>query len=1096
MVPETGRRVGPYEILGRIGGGGMGHVFRAWDARLHREIAIKFLHDEYAMPGMRERFLREARAASALNHPNICTVFDIGEQDGDPYLVMELLQGQTLKDRLDHARMSVEDMLCVGKEVAEALEAAHAKGVIHRDIKPANIFLVPKPSGGTQAKVLDFGLAKIEGGVLGARGGRSVDITSIGATVGTLAYMSPEQARGEVLDSRSDLFSLGVVMYEMATRQIPFPGATSALVFVKLLNQAPEPVRDWNEAVPRDFEKVISKLMAKERTARFQTAHELYEALSKVNEKPAGGNWLRRATAAVPLVRAAEPARRLPPRRRELETDTPPPPGREALREPAREPVREPAREPVDRRPPASTPIPQRPSTDQPQFLRPVARVPRPDATPGPSSDVAALRTQSASAPAQAGAGSATALKTPVPPAELSLPEAAARPVVSPTAAEPLATDLSSGEFAAAIQQDEGSHAPRIRLRVQPLWIAGGVVLLIVLGVAAWLIVNRGHFSPGMLSAEDAVVVTEIENKTGDKSLDATVAEGLQLTLEQSPYLLLRRGMAYRLQRHLVVSQQDGEMNPQVLARTVAQRLGVKAYLYGQITGTTAPYVLHVDLLNATSGDTMTEVEEKVPSLQEVGTVIDRVGDDLRANVGEDGDSISHNHVTLSREATQNLDALHAFAQAEDAFANGDQLGALKLYQQAVTLDPRFVQAQLALSRYYARQRAEIAAADTAKLALSASDGTSDRLHSLAQFNYELNASGDYTRAAVFARHLISVNPHDSEALEGLAVVLRLQGHMVESLQAAQQSYTEDPDNVDALVAASNALVALDRYDAAYQLQGQWQRLGFVGAWVSLVPAFLEGKQGALSVAIASMQEPSQQYRTQWSYGLYLDNIGQLKNGLQLWTRNAGLAQDIKGLESVPAFLLAQGALNRALLGDCSTALSLVRQAGQAPGGMTALFNMGMAQAMCGEASTARQTIAQLQQRYPQSFNVNSFYVADIGAAIALNQNDPATALDLLKNARQFDLISLTPYLRGKAHVALRQGQIGIVDYQTILAHRGVTFIVGSDVYPVAEIGVARAFADTGDLGNSAGAYKHFLELWQNADPGQPLLTEARAHAQ
>ena len=234
MNPETGRRFGPYEMQSRLGGGGMGYVFRAWDARLHREVAIKLLHNEYAMPGMRERFLREARAASALNHPNICTIFDIGEQDGDPYLVMELLEGETLRDRILNRTIQTDDIICIGKEVAEALGAAHAKGIVHRDVKPANIFLVDRANASVQAKVLDFGLAKIEGGVLGARGGRAPDITTIGSTVGTLAYMSPEQARGEALDSRSDLFSLGVVLYEMATRHVPFQGATSALVFVKL----------------------------------------------------------------------------------------------------------------------------------------------------------------------------------------------------------------------------------------------------------------------------------------------------------------------------------------------------------------------------------------------------------------------------------------------------------------------------------------------------------------------------------------------------------------------------------------------------------------------------------------------------------------------------------------------------------------------------------------------------------------------------------------------------------------------------------------------------------------------------------------------
>ena len=158
MNPETGRRFGPYEIQSRLGGGGMGHVFRAWDARLHREVAIKLLNHEYAMPGMRERFLREARAASALNHPNICTVFDIGEQDGDPYLVMEMPRGRDAQGTGSRrVRCRSRRLSAIARESAEALGAAHSKGVIHRDIKPANIFLVEKPKGGIQAKVLDFG---------------------------------------------------------------------------------------------------------------------------------------------------------------------------------------------------------------------------------------------------------------------------------------------------------------------------------------------------------------------------------------------------------------------------------------------------------------------------------------------------------------------------------------------------------------------------------------------------------------------------------------------------------------------------------------------------------------------------------------------------------------------------------------------------------------------------------------------------------------------------------------------------------------------------------------------------------------------------
>ena len=213
-----------------------------------------------------------------------------------------------MKDRVAHGALPAEEIVRYAIEISDALAVAHAKGIVHRDIKPANIFLVKMPNGKSQAKVLDFGLAKIG---LEHRGGwesRRLDLTLAGATVGTLSYMSPEQARGESLDIRSDLFSLGIVLYEMATRQVPFRGTTSALMFVQLFSHDPEPVRNWNESIPRELEKVILKLLAKERKARFQTAQELRDALVKVGKKLGRVGWLNKGPAAVvPLVRANDP---------------------------------------------------------------------------------------------------------------------------------------------------------------------------------------------------------------------------------------------------------------------------------------------------------------------------------------------------------------------------------------------------------------------------------------------------------------------------------------------------------------------------------------------------------------------------------------------------------------------------------------------------------------------------------------------------------------------------------------------------------------------------------------------------------------------
>jgi eukaryotic-like serine/threonine-protein kinase len=1102
MIPEVGQRFGPYEILGRLGGGGMGLVFKAWDERLHREVAVKLLHDDYTMPGMRERFLQEARAASALNHPNICTVFDIGEQDQNPYLVMELLEGETVKDRIAHGALSAEEIVRYAMEITDALAVAHSKGIVHRDIKPANIFLVEMPNGKSQAKVLDFGLAKIRLEMGGGWESRTLDLTLAGATVGTLAYMSPEQARGESLDIRSDLFSLGIVLYEMATRQVPFRGTTSALLFVQLFTHAPEPVRNWNESIPRELEKVILKLLEKDRKKRFQTASELHDALGKIGDR-LGRGWLTRGlTPPVPLVRANDPVAR------------------------HKGPKRKPERVPSDPQVEGAPAVGGSSQSSGSMVIRPV-RVPAADVSVDHNVAIPARQ-------------SAVALDSGTMPAELELPtvhgavvesdssvvvmqqrskEAATRDMQARPVETVLAQSASGATqfeyefddvdlerpsvatFPDSSDRDLIETSLAVAARTKKLVM--GVSVLIIIGVAAVALVQSGLFRPLVLGSKDHLLLTVIQNKTSDKTLDETVMQGVEIALRQSKTLNVLGGEAYQAGLRQIEAE-SGEA-ASVAGQKVAQKVGARAYLYGEIRESGTAYTISVDVLKTDSNDEVATLEEIAANREEIPAAIGRVAQDIRVEVSEDRKAEIKSSEALQTDATANLDALHAYAMGEAAMQRGRTDDALTAYQEAAKLDPKFVQAQMRLAWLYRSEHAEVASANSAELARTAVVNASERVKLLAQFCYEMNATGDYGRAVEAIRLFVSMYPVDVDGMKGLALALRVQGLLPEALLAAQQGYGEHPFDTETYAEAELAMIGMGRYDNALQLEAQAAKIGVLASGYVLTAGYLDDRENVVEERVSAMQRgaagttaagvASTSFAQLYGYGVYLDNTGRMAAGSELWKTGAARAGAVPELASAQASMLAQGALDRALAESCTVALAMVNGLKSLPKGPVASFNAGMAAALCGDEPYAEKTIAALRQSYPKSTAVVQYYVPQLQAAAELGINEPAKALQSLIALGQFDGISLTPYLRGMAHAALGQMPLALQDFQAVLAHRGSAFLLGGNVYPMAELGVARTYAASHDQTNSVLAYRKFLMLWAEADRGQPLMAEALARS-